>query len=224
MSPTRRSWPTVIASVASCALLAGCFGSGGSESSQPKPGHHQSHPTPSNESSSPTEPTTSSTTTSPTPANAAVLRFSPKSDQKHSHECLTLHPGDDPAEFLYYPVVVRTSQPASLDEVTTEHSDGVTVAGSWVAPAPATPSTGILPGWPPPKIFTSSSTVEWSKRTDASGAALDPSAGWYNLFLRIQVDPTPGDSTMSGVQITYHDAAGSHTVTWVDHVTFSMSC
>ena len=103
-------------------------------------------------------------------------------------------------------MLVKASSPVDLDSVTTVHSDGVVVAGSWVAPAPQTPSTGTLPGWPPAKIFTQSSNVQWSQRVSAAGAALDPAQGWYNVFLRIQVDPTPGDSTMSGVQLTYHDA------------------
>jgi hypothetical protein len=153
-----------------------------------------------------------------------VLRFSPRSDGKHNRECLQLHPGDDPAEFLYYPVLVKATAPVVVDAVSTDHSDGVVVAGAWLAPAPQTPGTGTLPGWPPPKIFTSSSSVQWSQRMSAAGVTLDPTAGWYNVFLRIQVDPTPGDSTMDGVVLTYHDGSGSHTDTWVDHVTFSMSC
>jgi hypothetical protein len=222
MSPRRRSWPAIVGTVATCALLSGCFGSGGSDSSADHPGKHHSGSTPP---STPTGPSTSAgTSKTPSTGNAAVLRFSPESDGKHSHDCLKLHPGDDPAEFLYYPVVVTTSTPIHLGSITTQHSAGVVVAGAWVAPAPVAPSTGTLPGWPPPKILTSSSSVQWSKRVVAAGATLDPSAGWYNIFLRIQVDPTPGDSKMSGVQIAYHDAAGDHTVTWVDHVKFSMSC
>ena len=222
MSPTRRSWPAFLGAVAACALLSGCFGSGGSDSSAGHPGKHHTR---SSAPTTPSSPTTStSTSMTPSPSDAAVLRFSPPSDGRHSHDCLTLHPGDDPAEFLYYPVVVTTDTPITVSSVTTQHTDGVTVAGAWVAPAPATPSTGTLPGWPPPKIFTSSSTVQWSKRVTAAGATMSPTAGWYNLFLRIQVDPTPGDSKMAGVQVAYHDAAGDHTVTWVDHVKFSMSC
>jgi hypothetical protein len=121
-------------------------------------------------------------------------------------------------------VLIKATSQVDVDSITTDHSSGVVVAGSWVAPAPRTPSTGTLPGWPPPKIFTQSSNVQWSQRVSSAGATLDPATGWYNVFLRIQVDPTPGDSTMNGVVLTYHDAGGSHTDTWVDHVTFSMSC
>jgi hypothetical protein len=228
----RHRWTAVIGSVASCALLSGCFGSGGS---QPAAADHTRHHSPTTESTGPsgstgsTGPSDPATTvgTSPPPTTgtpASLLTFSPKSNGKHSHACLALHPGDDPAEFLYYPVLIKASSPVSLDSVTTPHSDGIVVAGSWVAPAPQTPSTGMLEGWPPAKIFTQSSNVQWSQRVAAVGATLDPAQGWYNVFLRIQVDPTPGDSTMSGVQVTYHAASGSQTDTWVDHVKFSMSC
>jgi hypothetical protein len=229
MSPrkhTRRHrWTAVIGSVASCALLAGCFGSG---DSQPTAAHHTRHHSRATQPTQPTQATAPTTTIGTSPTTSApvtsLLRFSPPSNGKHSHACLALHAGDDPAEFLYYPVLVKATSAVDLDSVTTVHTDGVVVAGSWVAPAPQTPSTGTLPGWPPAKIFTQSSSVQWSQRVAAAGAALDPAQGWYNVFLRIQVDPTPGDSTMSGVQLTYHDASGSHTDTWVDHVTFSMSC
>ena len=53
------------------------------------------------------------------------------------------------------------------------HTAGVTVAGAWVAPAPANAGTGLVPGWPPPSILTQSPTVQWSKRVTAAGAALD---------------------------------------------------
>jgi hypothetical protein len=228
MSPRSRRWSAAAGSVAACALLSGCFGSGGGQpSSAHHPGHHHHAPSSGPSSSAPSESTstpTQSTSSSPTTTTTSLLRFSPKSDGKHSHDCLLLHPGDDPAEFLYYPVLIKATSPVDLDSVTTDHSSGIVVAGSWVAPAPQTPSTGTLPGWPPPKLFTQSSNVQWSRRISSVGASLDPTQGWYNVFLRIQVDPTPGDSTMNGVVLTYHDADGSHTDTWVDHVTFSMSC
>jgi hypothetical protein len=223
----RQRWTAVVGSLASCALLSGCFGSGGA---QPAADHHTRHHSRGSTPTQPTSPPTTGETSSPpttaptSPSATSVLSYSPKSDGKHSHDCLAMHPGDDPAEFLYYPVLVKASSPVTLDGVTTQHSGGVVVAGSWVAPAASTPSTGTLPGWPPPRIFTQSSNVQWSKHVLAAGATLDPGQGWYNVFLRIQVDPTPGDSTMSGVQLSYHDASGSHTDTWVDHVTFAMSC
>jgi hypothetical protein len=214
----------VIGTLAACTLLSGCFGSGGGQ--EPTAAHHTRHQSRATEATEPTASTDPTTGTSETsaPTASSLLAFSPKSNGKHSHECLQLHPGDDPAEFLYYPVLVKASSQVDLDSITTVHSGGVTVAGSWVSPAAQTPSTGTLAGWPPPKLLTAGSTVQWSQRVTAAGATLDPSAGWYNVFLRIQVDPTPGDSTMTGVQLTYHDAGGSHTDTWVDHVTFSMAC
>lgn len=228
MSPSRHRrtgrWTTGGLALVSCLLLSGCFGSGGGDQATPPQRHHHHAPsTSATPSSSSSTPTATTSATSSTAAPGSELRFSPRSDGRHNHECLQLHPGDDPAEFLYYPVLVKATSPVDVDSVSTQHSDGVVVAGSWVAPAPQTPSTGTLPGWPPPKIFTSSG-VEWRQRVTAAGATLDPSAGWYNVFLRIQVDPAAGDSTMTGVVVSYHDASGSHSDTWVDHVTFSMSC
>lgn len=216
----------VAGSLATCLLLSGCFGSGGGSGpvSAP-PTRHRPTSTPTISPTQPTSaPTTPTTATSAPSGPASDLRFSPKSDGKHNKECLTLHAGDAPAEFVYYPVLVKATQEADLAGVTTDHSSGVTVAGSWIAPAATTPGTGTLPGWPPPKILTSSSSVQWSQRVAASGATLEPTTGWYNVFLRIQVDPSVGDSTMSGITFAYHDANGDHTDTWVDHVTFSMSC
>ncbi len=57
----------------------------------------------------------------------------------------------------------------------------------------------------------------------ANGATLAAGVS-YNVFLRLQVDPTPGDSAVKGLQIAYHDAGGAHTDTWVATMTFSMSC
>ena len=57
----------------------------------------------------------------------------------------------------------------------------------------------------------------------AAGATLTGGTT-YNVFLRLQVDPTPGDSTVDGVVVGYHDASGSHTVTWKATTTFSMDC
>jgi hypothetical protein len=134
-------------------------------------------------------------------------------------------PGDDPAEFLYYPVLVKTSSPVTLDTVAPDRAEGgVVTAAAWVAPAGPTPETGTFKGWPPPKIVTGDSNLQWSKRVPAAGAALDPATGFYNVFLRLQVDPTPGDSEVKGITFTFHDAGGGHTITWVAHTRFSMSC
>jgi hypothetical protein len=153
-----------------------------------------------------------------------VIRFSPKSGGKHLDDCQLLRPGDDPAEFLYYPVLVKVPTPVSLDAVATDHTSGVTEAGSWVAPAGSTPETGTFKGWPPASIVTQDSNLNWNQRVPAAGAALEPSIGWYNVFLRLEVDPTPGDSTVSGIDLRYHDAVGSYTAHWKATTTFSMSC
>ena len=99
--------------------------------------------------------------------------------------------------------------------MTTAHTDGVSEAGSWVAPASATPETGTFKGWPP-KFVAQDPNLQWSKRVPAAGATLTGGTT-YNVFLRLQVDPTPGDSTVDGVVVGYHDASGSHTVTWIGH-------
>lgn len=210
----------VAVSLATCALLSGCFGSGGST---PTAAHHRHHRTP--QSSSPADPSTSSSPSSPSTSAspASDLKFSPRSGGKHLDDCQKLRPGDDPAEFLYYPVVVRATSAVHLDSITTAHTQGVVDAAAWVAPTGSTPETGTFKGWPPPSIVTQDPNLQWGKRMVAGGTTLAAGPS-YNVFLRVQVDPTPGDSTINGIQFGYHDDNGSHTDTWVIHTTFSMSC
>ncbi|HET7430450.1 MAG TPA: hypothetical protein VFJ89_03005 [Nocardioides sp.] len=223
MSHTRHRWTALVGTLAACALLSGCFGGDDTTpaSTQPTRHHRPESSAPATESTAPSEPTSSAPTTEP-PATS-VLRFSPKSGGKHTEDCQRLVPGDDPAEFLYFPVLVRASTAVDLDSVVTTHSTGVTDAGAWVAPATSSPQTGTFKGWPPSKLVTQSSQLQWSKRVPAAGATLQPGA-WYNVFLRLQVDPTPGDSTADGLALSYHDAGGDHTDTWKATTTFSMSC
>jgi hypothetical protein len=222
MSPTKHRWTALVGSLAACALLSGCFGGDDTQpSAAPSTRHRPASSAPTTEPTSPSESTSSAPTTEPTAAS--LLSFSPKSGGKHTDDCQRLVPGDDPAEFLYFPVLVRASTAVDLDSVATDHSTGVTDAGAWVAPATSSPQTGTFKGWPPSKLVTQSSQLQWSKRVPAAGATLQP-GGWYNVFLRLQVDPTPGDSTADGVVLTYHDANGSHTDTWRATTTFSMSC
>jgi hypothetical protein len=199
-------------------LLSGCSGS---DSQEPTGGHRTRHHQPS-ESSEPTEATSSPTAHS-TPPAASLLRFSPKSGGKHLDDCQRLVPGDDPAEFLYYPVLITPADAVELDGLTTDHTDGVTEAGSWVAPASSTPETGTFKGWPP-KFVAQDPNLLWSKRVPAAGASL--AAGTtYNVFLRLQVDPTPGDSAVNGLEVSFHDASGTQgTATWKATTTFSMDC
>jgi hypothetical protein len=154
-----------------------------------------------------------------------VVTFSPKSGGKHLDDCETLEPGDDPAEFLYYPLYLKTSLPMHIDSITTEHTQGVVDAASWVAPTGPTPEGGSTAqkGWPPGPIVTHDSNLDWKARMVAAGSTL-PAGPTYNVFLRLQVDPTPGDSKVTGIDFAYHDANGSHTVTWKATTTFSMSC
>jgi hypothetical protein len=218
MSPIRHGRPVAAAALALGALLAGCSSS---DSTEPTASHGTGHHDPGQESSEPTQETSSPTTgTSPPPSS---LRFTPKSGGKHLDDCQRLEPGDDPAEFVYYPVVIAPSTEVDLDALTTVHSDGIVEAASWVAPVSATPETGTFKGWPP-KFVAQDPNLQWSRRVPAAGATLEAGAS-YNIFLRLQVDPTPGDSEVSGVVFTFHNAGGSQTtVTWKATTTFSMDC
>jgi hypothetical protein len=222
MSHTRHGWAAVIGSVAAITLLSGCFGSG---SQEPTAVHRTKHHSKATEATSPTAPTSSPTGSSSPSAGSAVLSFSPRSGGKHNDDCQRLQPGDDPAEFLYYPVLVKAPTTVTVETVTTDHTQGVVDAAAWVAPAGTTPETGTFKGWPPPKIVTGDPNLQWSKRVPAKGATLQPGV-FYNVFLRLQVDPTPGDSEVNGLQLTY-DADGASpgsSVEWIAHTTFSMSC
>lgn len=218
------------AALAATVLLSGCLGSGsGSSSPQSgRTGHHHPSTPPSSPTTEPTSVPTSSppastpTSSPPTSPTQSVLRFSPKSDGRHSHSCYT-DTGNTDAHYVDYPVMVKASAAVTLDSVSMVHTDGVTVAGSWVAPAPANAGTGLVAGWPPPSILTQSNTVQWSKRVTAAGAALEP-GGFYNVFLHLVVDPEQVPARTTGVVFGYHDQAGADTVTWVDHVTFKPSC
>jgi hypothetical protein len=122
-------------------------------------------------------------------------------------------------DYLYYPVTVTPSSAVTLDDLSVTYADGVRVVDSWVAPAPADAGTGFVQGWPAPSIVTQSSSVQWSQRVEAKGAAL--AAGKpYTTFLHLRVYPDQLPYRTDGVVLTYHDAAGSHTDTWVDHVTY----
>ncbi len=205
MSHTRHSTGALSLSITLCALLlSGCSANDSSSSAA------TGAPTPSAPTSTPPATTT--------------LTFSPRSGGKHLEDCQRLVPGDDPAEFLYYPVLVKTRSAVTLDSVQTDHTQGVVDAAAWVAPAGSTPETGTFKGWPPPKIVTADPNLQWSKRVPAAGATIDPATGFYNVFIRLQVDPTPGDSEVKGIRFAYHDGAGSHTATWLATTTFSMSC
>jgi hypothetical protein len=127
--------------------------------------------------------------------------------------------GSDPVDYLYYPVVVTPSADVTLDSLSVTYVDGVQMVDSWVAPAPAGAQTGLLPGWPPQSIVTQSSSLQWSKKVEAKGAALTGGAP-YNVFLHLRVYPDALPYTTKGVVFTYHDASGSHTATWAQQVTY----
>ncbi len=147
-----------------------------------------------------------------------MLGFTPKSDGRHSHTCIQVT-GTSPVDYIYYPVVMQSASPVTLDDLSVTYADGVQVAGSWVAPAAATAGTGMLEGWPAPPILTQSSSVQWSKRVVAAGATL--AAGTpYNAFLHLRVYPDQLPYHTDGVVVTYHDDAGAHSSTWVDHVVY----
>jgi hypothetical protein len=223
MSPIRHRWTVFAASLALGTLLCGCSGSG---SSEPTASHRTRHHR-SQESSEPTEATTSPTQSSSPAVGFGPLSFSPKSGGQHLEDCQRLQPGDDPAEFLYYPVVITSSSSVTLHTVATDHTQGVVDAGAWIAPTGPTPETGTFKGWPPPKLVTSDSNLQWSKRVPAKGAKLEAGTS-YNVFLRLQVDPTPGDSKVNGIQFQYEDdqdpSTLGYSIVWGAKTTFSMSC
>jgi hypothetical protein len=220
MSHTRRTWAGAIGSVAAMALLSGCFGS---DTQEPTATHRTRHHSRSTQPATPTDATSSPTGPTSPPAASAVLTFSPRSNGKHNDDCQRLQPGDDPAEFLYYPALIKAPTSVTLTTAGTDHTQGVVDAGVWVAPAGPTPETGTFKGWPPPKIVTGDSNLQWSKRVPVRGATLEAGV-FYNVFLRLQVDPTPGDSEVQGIQFTFDDSDGTQTRTWVARTTFSMDC
>lgn len=226
MSHMKHGRAALVGSMAACFLLSGCFGSGGDQ--EPTASHTRTHHPRATGSTAPTgaptsDPTAPATTTGP---STVLVKFSPRSGGKHLDDCQRLQPGDDPAEFVYYPVVLTPPTTVALDSVATDHTQGVVDAGSWVAPVAATPETGTFKGWPP-KYVAHDPNLQWNRRTPASGATLEAGTS-YNVFLRLQVDPTPGDSEVNGIRLAYHetsaDSSLSLSVTWVAHTTFSMSC
>jgi hypothetical protein len=212
-----------VAALALGVALSGCSSSDSKEpTASHRTGQHRGE-----KSSEPTEATSSPTVHSTPPKTPSLLRFSPRSGGKHLDECQRLQPGDDPAEFLYYPVVITPSSSLTLEEVATEHTPGVVDAGAWVAPTGPTPETGTFKGWPPSQIVTGDTNLQWGERVKADNATLTPGTS-YNVFLRVQVDPTPGDSEVSGIRFEYlndDDPAGlSYRVVWAATTTFSMDC
>lgn len=196
--------------------LAACSSSG---AQTPTASNTRPHQRPSGTPSATGEPSTPPASTTPPTA----LTFSPKSGGKHLDECQRLEPGDDPAEFVYYPVLVTPADEVDLDSVGTDHTEGVVEAGSWIAAASANPETGTFKGWPP-AFLAQDQNLQWGKRVPAAGATLEPGVT-YNVFLRLQVDPTPGDSTVNGLIVSYHDSSGAPaSATWKATTTFSMDC
>jgi hypothetical protein len=218
-----------VAAVGVCALLSGCSGSSSPEptAATDRTRHPSSASSPSEGSSTPTSPATSEATTTPTSGStsgtSSTLRFSPKSDGRHSHTCYAIA-GSEPVDYVYYPVMVQATSPVTLDSAAVTYADGVQVAGSWVAPAASTGGTGTVEGWPAPAILAQSSSVQWSKRVPAAGASLDPAVGWYNVFLHLRVYPDALPLKTDGVVLTYHGTGDAETATWVDHVTFQKTC
>ncbi len=152
-----------------------------------------------------------------------MLSFTPKSNGRHSHTCFAIG-GTAPVDYVYYPVMVKSSAPVTLDSAAVTYADGVQVAGSWVAPAASTGGTGVVEGWPAPAILVQGSSVQWNKRVPAAGATLDPATGWYNVFLHLRVYPDALPLHTDGVVLTYHQTGDPQTVTWVDHLAFKTTC
>jgi len=215
--------------VGACLLLSGCFGSSSPEPTAAQTPSRQASETGSPSpapSSTPSSPATSVPTSAPTSGSTSgtsTLSFTPKSDGRHSHTCFAIA-GTDPVDYVYYPVMVKASSPTTLDSASVTYADGVQVAGSWVAPAASTGGTGVVEGWPAPAILTQGSSIQWNKRVPATGAALDPATGWYNVFLHLRVYPDALPLHTDGVVLTYHETGSPQTVTWVDHLTFQTKC
>jgi hypothetical protein len=218
---------TTAVSAAVGILLSGCFGSGSPTPTATHTGSHKSHGSvPSTGSTSqPTTPSTSEPTTTPPTTGpsgtSGPLSFSPRSDGRHSHTCYTIT-GNDPVDFVYYPVMVKAASSVRLTTAAVTYADGVQVAGAWVAPGAPTHGTGTVQGWPAPSILTQSTSVQWSKRVPAAGASLAPGT-WYNVFLHLRVYPDALPLATDGVDLTF-TAAGDHSVRWVDHVAFQRKC
>jgi hypothetical protein len=223
----RHGLRTTALAVGTCALLAGCFGSGSSTPTATHTHSHTSHgSTPSTDPTSqgttpPTSPPTTGPTTGPT-GTSLPLSFSPKSDGRHSHTCYTIT-GSNPVDFVYYPVMVKAASPVHLTTAAVTYADGVQVAGAWVAPAAPTHGTGTVEGWPAPSILTQSTSVQWSKRVPAAGATLTPGT-WYNVFLHLRVYPDALPLTTNGVDLTFSAGGSDSSIVWVDHLAFQTKC
>jgi hypothetical protein len=213
----------LVGTLTTAMLLSACSGSGSAEPpTATHPRHHHRTPSSPTTATESTSPTSAPPSSSP-PVVASSLGFSPPSNGKHSHTCVQVT-GSDPANFVYYPVMVKATSSVTLDTVATTYADGVQNAGSWVAPSPSDGGTGMVNGWPAPSILTQSNTVEWSKRVPAAGAVLDPTRGWYTVFLHLTVYPDALPLKTDGIVFTYHEAGASHTDTWVDHLVFKATC
>src|SRR3954469_5151727 len=166
--PMRHTARAGVVAIGACLLLSGCFGSGSSKPTAADTDSPAASPTgtptgtPTGGSSgTPTSPATLEPTTAPTSSAAAtpaVLTFSPKSDGRHSHTCFAIS-GTAPVDYIYYPVMVTSSAPVTLDSAAVTYADGVQVAGSWVAPVGSTTGgVGTVEGWPAPAILAQSSS------------------------------------------------------------------
>lgn len=201
-------------------LLSAC-----SSTPQPTASHHKPRHSASSTPSTSQAPSTGPSSGTPSPSEssssgtpAPLISFDPKSGGPHSHTCFQIT-GTKPVDYVYYPVIVTAGSAVTLDDLSVTYADGVQVAGSWVAPATANAGTGFIQGWPAPSILTQSSSVQWSKRVVAKGASLTAGTP-YNVFLHLRVYPDALPLKTDGVVLTYHDSAGSHTDTWVDHVVY----
>jgi hypothetical protein len=211
---------TTAVAVGACVLLSGCFGSSSPEPTASHTHHHKSH------GSTPSTTITSEPTVSPSTSGAPVPRallFDQPSNSEHSHECFNVSV-DGPTDYVYFPVLVRSSTVVDVDTVGTVHSAAVRDVASWVAPAPDPADHGVIPGWPADPAVSRSKALNWSQRVPAAGAALQPQTHWYSVFVHVAVDTAGLPARIDGLVLTYHDAAGAGSVKWVDHITFAAKC
>jgi hypothetical protein len=216
----RHGLRTTAVAVGACAVLSGCFGSSSPEPTAAHAHHHKSH------GSTPSTSTTTAPTISPSTSGAPVprvLRFDQPSNSEHSRECFNVS-ADGPTDYVYFPVLVRSSTVVDLDTAGTAHSAGVRDVASWIATAPDPADHGVIPGWPADPAVSKSKALNWSQRVPAAGAALQPDTAWYSVFVHVVVDTTQLPAHIGGLVLSYHDATGAGAVKWVDHITFAAAC
>jgi hypothetical protein len=155
--------------------------------------------------------------------SVADLRFDQPDGPGSGGECAVVRRQPHPADFVYYPVRIRASQPVRLTSVTLADASRVVADGTWIAATSRLPEEGIVRGWPAPPLLLGSRHACWSERQSASGASLRPDR-WYTVFVHV-VAPADGQpARLGGLTVAYRDADGENSRTWSDHLRFGPGC